>query len=105
MSGLATSMTTLLVGWSSRTTVNESVPPASVTDADVFDTVPPAEAPPLPARLPDEASFQTNTSTEPFVVRLAVPSPGSKSTVERNCGPRGLSFGANRLTRVGASSS
>ena len=34
-------MTTSDAGWASSTTVNESVSPASVTDADVFDTVTP----------------------------------------------------------------
>ena len=37
-----TDTTTLDAGWASSTTVNESVPPASVTDADVFDNVTPA---------------------------------------------------------------
>ena len=31
--------------------------------------------------MPDESSFETNTSLPPFDVRLAVPAPGSKSTV------------------------
>ena len=31
--------------------------------------------------MPDESNFETNTSMPPFEVRLAVPAPGSKSTV------------------------
>ena len=33
------------------------------------------------ARFPDESNFNTNTSEPPFMVRLVVPAPGSKSTV------------------------
>ena len=64
VSGLATSMTTLLPGWLSRTTVNVSVPPASVTDADVFDSVTPADTVVVVvlARFPDESNFINTAS-------------------------------------------
>ena len=86
VSGLATSMTTLLVGWASRTTVNVSVPPASVTDADVFDSVTPADTVVVVlARFPDESNFAMYRSRPPVVsVSTAVPGPGSKSALSLN---------------------
>jgi len=68
-------------GSASSTTVNVSVPPASVTDTDVVDNVNPAGT--TVPRLPDESSLTTNTSLPelPPEVNSVVPEPGSKSTV------------------------
>ena len=55
----STDRTTSEDGWASNTTVNESVPPASDTDPDVFDNVIPGYA--AAARSPDESNFTTNT--------------------------------------------